>query len=153
MRIHYVLRLLLTICLLTLFSGCTTKENPTNDDVTGSTPSEIETSVTPRDTDQPPESSTGNAGSADTSSDLLPDETNDTVEVIKDPPVTEPQTEMNIEPGTDRMWQNAPTKEEIEYATTVKKPESDTPRANSSGGNGEPLFDDSGITTARPRTD
>ncbi|MCA9775390.1 MAG: hypothetical protein KC800_01680 [Candidatus Eremiobacteraeota bacterium] len=53
-------------------------------------------------------------------------------------PVIGKQTKMNITPGTERIWQNGPTSEEVARSTTVKE---NPPVTYDEVGNGSPLMD------------
>lgn len=66
------------------------------------------------------------------------DSSDSSIEEVAEEPVAGKQTKMNLTTGTDRIWQNGPTPEEVARATTVKEA---PPISYDKIGNGAPMMD------------
>lgn len=62
----------------------------------------------------------------------------DSTEEVADKPIVGKQTKMHLTIGTERIWQNGPTPEEVARATTVKEA---PPISYDEIGNGAPMMD------------
>ena len=62
----------------------------------------------------------------------------DQMDEVADEPIVGKQTKMNITSGTERIWQNGLTPEEVARATTVKEA---PPISYDEIGNGAPMMD------------
>lgn len=127
-----------TICLFLVGCSGTTPQNPEKTATTVSAENRMET-----DSGEAKESSLSvrrrNGSKSKPAIALSRSESlDDMTEEVANKPIVGKQTRMHLTTGTERIWQNGPTPEEVARATTVKEA---PPISYDEIGNGAPMMD------------